>query len=68
MIQGIIGAFGVRLPISWIMSRQAGATLFQIGLATPSSSLVQIILCGIYFAVTLQRQKKAAAFNNAASE
>lgn len=68
MLQGIIGAFGVRLPISWIMSRQAGATLFQIGLATPSSSLVQIILCGIYFAVTLQKQKKAAAFNNAASE
>lgn len=58
MIQGIIGAFGVRLPISWIMSRQAGATLFQIGLATPSSSLVQIILCGIYFAVTLQNKRK----------
>ena len=68
MLQGIIGAFGVRLPISWIMSRQAGVTLFQIGLATPSSSLVQIILCGIYFAVTLRKQKKAAAFNNAASE
>lgn len=55
MLQGIIGAFGVRLPVSWIMSRQAGVTLFQIGLATPSSSLVQIILCGIYFAVTLRR-------------
>lgn len=68
MLQGIIGAFGVRLPISWIMSRQAGVTLFQIGLATPSSSLVQIILCGIYFAVTLRKQKKVAAFNNAASE
>lgn len=68
MLQGIIGAFGVRLPVSWIMSRQAGVTLFQIGLATPSSSLVQIILCGIYFAVTLRRQKKAAAFNSAASE
>lgn len=68
MIQGIIGAFGVRLPISWIMSRQVGATLFQIGLATPSSSLVQIILCGIYFAVTLRRQKKADAFNNVAFE
>lgn len=68
MLQGIIGAFGVRLPISWIMSRQAGVTLFQIGLATPSSSLVQIILCGIYFAVTLRKQKKVAAFNNAVSE
>lgn len=33
MIQGIIGAFGVRLPVSWLMSRQADASLFHIGLA-----------------------------------
>lgn len=45
MIQGIIGAFGVRIPVSYIMSRQAGATLFQIGLATPMSSAVQLLLC-----------------------
>lgn len=68
MLQGIIGAFGVRLPVSWIMSRQAGATLFQIGLATPSSSLVQIILCSIYFAIMLRKQKKTDAFNNASFE
>lgn len=49
MMQGMIGAFGIRIPVSWIMSRQAGVTLFGIGLATPASSLVQIILCGIYF-------------------
>ena len=35
MIQGIIGAFCVRVPVSWFMSRRAGATLFDIGLATP---------------------------------
>lgn len=28
-----------------MISRMAGATLFQIGLGTPASSLVQIILC-----------------------
>lgn len=33
MIQGIIGAFCVRVPVSWFMSRRAGATLFDIGLA-----------------------------------
>lgn len=49
MLQGIIGSFGVRIPVAFFMSRQAGVTLFQIGLATPASSLVQIILCIGYF-------------------
>lgn len=49
MIQGIIGAFGVRAPVSWLMSRQAEVSLFRIGLATPASSVVQISLCIIYF-------------------
>lgn len=57
MLQGIIGAFGVRLPVSWLMSRQANVTLFHIGLATPASSLVQIILCGGYFWFLLRRQR-----------
>ena len=58
MMQGIIGAFGVRLPVSWFVSRQSWATLFRIGLATPASTLVQIILCGIYFAYTLRKQRQ----------
>ena len=57
MLQGIIGAFGVRLPISWLVSRQASASLFHIGLATPASSLVQILLCGIYFAIMRKKQE-----------
>ena len=57
MIQGIVGAFGVRLPVSWFMSRQPWATLFHIGLATPASTLVQIVLCGIYFMHLRKRQK-----------
>lgn len=57
MLQGIIGAFGVRLPVSWIISRQATANLFHIGLATPASSLVQIILCGVFFIITRKRKK-----------
>ena len=38
MIQGVIGAFGVRIPIAYLVSRIPGATLFQIGLGTPASS------------------------------
>lgn len=55
MLQGIIGAFGVRLPVSWFMSKQADVTLFHIGLATPASSLVQIILCGGYFLILMYK-------------
>lgn len=57
MLQGIIGSFGVRLPVSWIVCRQAGANLFHIGLATPAFSLVQIILCGVFFIITRRKQK-----------
>lgn len=45
MVQGIIGAFCVRVPVSYFMSRQPGATLFHIGLATPFSSITQLVLC-----------------------
>ncbi|MCH5209359.1 MAG: MATE family efflux transporter [Oscillospiraceae bacterium] len=58
MLQGIIGAFCVRLPVSWLMSRQAAVSLFHIGLATPASTVVQIILCGIYFMILLRTQKR----------
>lgn len=45
MVQGIVGAFCVRIPIVYLVSRIPGASLFQIGLGTPASSVVQIILC-----------------------
>lgn len=49
MVQGIIGAFAVRLPLSWIMSKQVPVSLYKIGLATPASSVVQILLCFGFF-------------------
>ena len=57
MLQGIIGAFCVRIPVSWFMSRTADVTLFRIGLATPCSTLVQIILCVGYF-ILMRRRKE----------
>jgi putative MATE family efflux protein len=49
MVQGLVGAFCVRVPVSFLMSRLTPVSLFRVGLATPCSSLVQIILCGGYF-------------------
>lgn len=45
MLQGLIGAFGVRIPVSFLMSRMEPVSLFRIGLATPASTAVQIVLC-----------------------
>lgn len=59
MAQGIIGAFCVRIPVSYFVSRIAGVSLFFIGLATPASTLVQILLCGAYFIYV--RKKEAPA-------
>lgn len=45
MIQGLVGAVLVRIPIVLYMSSIEGVSLFQIGLANPSSTIIQIILC-----------------------
>lgn len=58
MAQGIVGAFAVRIPISYFMSRIPGASLFMIGLATPASSAVQIGLCAAYFFWLAKKAKR----------
>lgn len=57
MIQGILGAFFVRVPVSYLMSLQPNASLFHIGLATPISSILQLILC-VGFMLILKKQGK----------
>ena len=55
MIQGIVGAFLVRIPVSYFMSKQEPVSLFHIGLATPSSTIVQIIMCFICLVILKKR-------------
>lgn len=49
MLQGIVGAFCVRIPAAWLFSRLFPGSLFHVALATPCSTLVQIALCLLYF-------------------
>ncbi len=58
MIQGIIGGICVRLPVSWIMSKIEPVSLFRIGLATPISTVIQIILCVGFFVIAGRTLKK----------
>lgn len=44
MVQGIIGAFCVRIPVSYFMRHLTPVSIFKIGLATPCSTIVQILL------------------------
>ena len=45
MIQGIIGAFLIRIPLAWIWSRREPLSVFLIGAATPVSTVVQDLIC-----------------------
>lgn len=57
MIQGLIGAFFIRIPVSFIMSRWEPVSLFHIGLATPCSTLIQITMCFIFLAYLKHQHK-----------
>ena len=61
MAQGILGAFGVRIPVSFFMSRLPNVRLFYIGLATPCSTVVQVLLCLAYYAHLGRREKAGPA-------
>ena len=58
MLQGIVSAFLVRVPVSFLMSRIHPVSLFRIGLATPASSLLQIVLSLIYFHSLTRKLKR----------
>ena len=49
MIQGLVGALLVRMPVAYLMSLRPEPTLFSIGLATPLASITSILLCIVYF-------------------
>jgi Na+-driven multidrug efflux pump len=49
MAQGLAQSFIVRLPMSFIMSIQPGATLTMIGLAAPTATIFGIAINLTYF-------------------
>lgn len=45
LLQGIFGAFAVRVPVVYLMSSLPNTNLFLIGISTPISTVFQIIIC-----------------------
>ena len=62
MIQGVFGAFCVRIPVSFLMSKFEPVSLFKVGLATPASTFVQIILCVGFFIYLSKKNSKENAY------
>ena len=58
MVQGFVGALGVRLPVAFLMSYVSPGPLFHLGLSTPASTVVQILLCtGVFLYAGRKREK-----------
>ena len=49
MIQGLCGAFLVRIPFAFLMQNIGNNSLFLIGMAIPCSTVLQIIMCFIAY-------------------
>lgn len=70
MTPGILGAFCVRVLVSYLTSRRVRGNLFRIGMATPASSLVQTALCVLYYIRAnkfLQKQTEKPVFRSNSS-
>ena len=37
--------FGVRIPVTYVMSRHTGASLYDMGLAAPAATLLSLVIC-----------------------
>ena len=58
MAQGVVGAFLVRVPVAFLMSRETPVSMFHVGLATPCSTVLQVLLCAAWLLVTGRRFEK----------
>ena len=64
LVQGLIGAFLVRIPFSYLMSLREPASLFLVGLGTPLSTVVQISLCLLYMALLRKKEQESGLFSS----
>ena len=52
--------FGVRIPVTYFMSRVATDSLFPMGLAAPAASLLSILICIVVLVYFARREKHAS--------
>lgn len=57
MLHSMITTFGIRIPVTILLSKIANVTLFTMGIASPLSTLGSLLLCIAYF-IWLERGKR----------
>ncbi len=58
MIQGLISAFAVRIPLSLLFSNLPDADMTLIGIAVPVSAAVSLAMCLTYFLILQRKSHK----------
>lgn len=58
MAQAVFGACFIRIPFALYLSKLPETSLFMIGLATPSSTFVQIFLCLAFYCMENRKDKR----------
>ncbi|MEG1520619.1 MAG: MATE family efflux transporter, partial [Clostridia bacterium] len=58
MLQSLLTAFLVRIPLSYLFSVMEGSTMFHIGLAVPISATISLIACSVYL-IFMRRKIKS---------
>lgn len=61
MIQGLAGAFLIRIPFTYVFSHIQPVSLFRIGLAIPLATVLQIVVCTIYYMWLRKHQESIIA-------
>lgn len=56
-IHNAISAFGVRIPLAMIFSNMFQSSMLPMGLASPTGSIVSLVICGIYL-LWMRKQKQ----------
>jgi len=56
MLQGILSAFLIRIPVCFAMMQLEPVSLFMVGLSTPCATIVQLIACIIFYLIKKKKQ------------
>lgn len=51
LIHSLLATFGVRVPVSYFLSRVPGITLYEMGFVPPLASCLSVVLCLIYLKI-----------------
>ncbi|MFI3173770.1 MAG: MATE family efflux transporter [Bacillota bacterium] len=57
MLQSVLAAFFIRIPLAYLFSTFENTSLFLIGMSTPISTFFQIIACVIFYMHLIKKEK-----------